>query len=245
MRTEGEDVKKPTDDNSQSDASHLSSENQGGINSGESSKLPQPTHQRTPVPVMIPGAPGPIVTDTVYVSFSAEINPKTSESLIATIGNLVNQAVPHVYLMLSTPGGAVMNGLNVYNVLRGLPCELTIHNVGNVDSIGNAIFLAGQRRYACAHSTFMFHGVGFNTQPGERLEEKILRERLASVLADQKRIAGIIEERTNLTGEQANGLFLEAQTKDSAFAVGSGIVHEVRNVDIPAGGPIISLVFQR
>ena len=68
--------------------------------------------------------------------------------------------------MLSTPGGSVMNGLNLYNVLRGLPITLTTHNVGNVDSIGNAIFLAGQIRYACPHSTFMFHGVAFNFPQG-------------------------------------------------------------------------------
>jgi ATP-dependent protease ClpP protease subunit len=49
-----------------------------------------------------------------------------------------------------------MNGLNIYNVLIGLPFELITHNVGNVDSIGNAIFLAGSKRYAChtPHSCF-------------------------------------------------------------------------------------------
>jgi ATP-dependent Clp protease protease subunit len=129
--------------------------------------------------------------------------------------------------------------------MRGLACDISVHNVGNVDSIGNAIFLAGARRYACPHSTFMFHGVGFSVQGGERLEEKILRERLTGVLSDQKRIGDIIQERTSLTDEQVNGLFLEAQTKDSAFAVGCGIVHEVRDVQIPPGGPVISLVFQR
>ena len=50
--------------------------------------------------------------------------------------------------MISTPGGTVMNGLNLYNVMRAMPFRLTTHNVGNVDSIGNAIFLAGEERYA-------------------------------------------------------------------------------------------------
>ena len=47
-----------------------------------------------------------------------------------------------------------MNGMNLYNFLRGLPIRLTTHNVGNVDSIGNAVFLAGEHRYACPHSPF-------------------------------------------------------------------------------------------
>jgi ATP-dependent Clp protease protease subunit len=187
----------------------------------------------------------PVAGKTVYVSFSAEIIPATTEALIAVFAKCANEGAEEVYLMLSTPGGSVMNGMNLYNVIRAMPFRLVTHNVGNVDSIGNAVFLAGERRYASPHSTFMFHGVGFDTQPGTRLEEKLLRERLDGLLADQKRIGAIIEERTELSADQVQGLFLEAQTKDAAYAVGAGIVHEVRDIQVPPGSPIISLVFQR
>ena len=197
------------------------------------------------VPVMLPGMAQPLVTDTGFTYPLAEIIPDRGKPDCAVLANVANQHVPHVYLMLSTPGGAVMSGLNIYNVMRGMPFDITVHNVGNVDSIGNAIFLAGSRRYACPHSTFMFHGVGFDIQSPIRLEEKFLRERLDGIDADERRIGQIIEERTQLTGEQVKGLFLEAQTKDATFAVGCGIVHEIRDVQIPAGGPVVSLVFQR
>jgi ATP-dependent protease ClpP protease subunit len=116
--------------------------------------------------------------------------------------------------------------------------------VGNVDSIGNAVFLAGEARYACPHSTFMFHGVGFDA-PGARLEEKFLRERLDGITADQKRIGSILEEHSKLAKEEIASLFLEATTKDAAYAAGVGIVDEVRDVNIPPGSPVMSLVFQR
>jgi len=138
-----------------------------------------------------------------------------------------------------------MNGINIYNFLRGVPFELVTHNVGNVDSIGNAIFLAGSRRYACKHSTFMFHGVGFNSLPNERLEQKNLQEKLQGLLADQKRIGSIIQERTSIVEAEIDDLFREARTKDATYALGNGIVHEIREVLIPPGGPVISLVFQR
>jgi hypothetical protein len=99
-------------------------------------------------------------------------------------------------------------------------------------------------RYACPHSTFIFHGVGFDGV-GMRFEEKLLRERLDGVLADQKRIAGIIEERTNLEAAQVEPLFREARTKDADYAVGTGIVHEIKDVEIPPGSPVVGLVFQR
>jgi ATP-dependent protease ClpP protease subunit len=111
-----------------------------------------------------------------------------------------------VYATANIRGGGEKSGLNFYNVLRGMPFELTVHNVGNVDSIGNAIFLAGAKRYACPHSTFMFHGVGFDIQSPTRLEEKFFRERLDGIDADQRRIGAIIEDRTQLSGEQVKGV---------------------------------------
>lgn len=186
----------------------------------------------------------PVAPPVVYVTFSAEVNVSTTESLIGTFSNLVNQGAREIQLLLSTPGGSVMNGLNLYNVLRGLPIRLTTHNVGNVDSIGNMIFLAGERRLACPHSTFMFHGVGFDA-PGHRFEEKTLRERLDGIMSDQRRIGSVLADRTQLTTEQISSLFLEAQTKDATFAAGCGIVHEIRDVEIPTGCPVVSLVFQR
>jgi ATP-dependent protease ClpP protease subunit len=181
----------------------------------------------------------------IYVSFSAEINAHTTESLIALCSQHVNQGVKEIYLMLSTPGGAVMNGLNLYNVLRALPINLITHNVGNVDSIGNAVFLAGKERYACQHSTFMFHGVGFSTPNATHFEEKSLRERLGSVLADQKRIGSIIGERTGLKKGEIGNLFKEARTKDADYARRVGIVHDIRDAEIPEGAPVFALVFQR
>jgi len=161
------------------------------------------------------------------------------------VANFVNQGVKQIYLLLSTPGGSVMHGMNLYNVLRSLPVELITHNVGNVDSIGNAVFLAGSKRFACPNSTFMFHGVGFDVRQQIRMEEKFLRERLDAIGADQKRIGDIIAQRTRISKEDIEKLFLEAQTKDAAFAAGCGIVEEIRDVQIPAGSPVVALVFQR
>lgn len=185
------------------------------------------------------------ISPTVYVAFSAEINVSTTESLIATLANLSNQGVQHVYLLLSTPGGAVMSGMTLYNVLRAMPFDLTIHNVGNVDSIGNAVFLAGKHRYATPQATFMFHGVAFPGAQGQAFDEKLLRERLDGVLSDQRRIGEVIEQHTRLSGEQIANLFREAQTKDAAYAVGCGIIDEIRDVQIPPGSTVLGLVFQR
>jgi ATP-dependent Clp protease protease subunit len=190
-------------------------------------------------------AGGSTAPKTVYVVFSAEINAHTTESLLAVAANCVNQKVEEVQLLLSTPGGGVAQGMNIYSVLRGMPFKLVTHNVSNVDSIGNVVFLAGESRYATAHSTFMFHGVGFDGVAGVRFEEKMLKERLDSLLSDQGRIAAVIASRSQLTQEAIAGFFREGQTKDAAFAASCGIVHEIRDVKVPPGSSVVSLVFQR
>src|SRR3990172_5661306 len=91
-----------------------------------------------------------------YVSFSAEINQTTTEVLLGLCASLAGRTVQTVYLRLSTPGGNVMNGVNLYNLLRAMPFKLITHNVGMVNSIGNVVFLAGSERYSCATASFMF-----------------------------------------------------------------------------------------
>jgi ATP-dependent protease ClpP protease subunit len=181
------------------------------------------------------------------VAFSADINPMTTEGLLAVCAQLATQGVPEVYLLLSTPGGSVMHGMNTYNVLRGMPFKLITHNVGNVDSIGNVIFLAGAERYACQNACFMFHGVAAGIPPNQgRMEQKDLRERLDSVESDNRRIAQVIAERTQFAdpGEIVN-LFIEARTRDAIYAKDRGIIHDIRDVQIPLGATVHQLVFQR
>lgn len=191
-------------------------------------------------------ASAPPALRTAYVSFSAEITPVTTEGLLRACSELSQQGFQVVYLLLSTPGGSVMHGINLYNVLRAFPFKLITHNVGAVNSIGNVIFLAGEERYACPNSNFMFHGVGFDAPAGIRFEEKFLRERLDGINADQTQIASIIEQRaTFANAAEVKELFLEAQTKDPTYALAKGIVHDIRDVQIPPGAPVFQLVFQR
>ena len=180
-----------------------------------------------------------------YISFSADVNQSTSEVLLGCIFQAVANKADGIYLFLSSPGGFVDQGMTIYNVLRGLPIPVTVHNVGSVNSIANVIFLAGSKRLACRHSSFMFHGVGFDTTGPVRFEEKTLRERLGSLAADQAKIAGVMQDRTRLTAQEIADLFLEARTKDPNFALEKGIINEIAEVNLPPGTPVTQLVFQR
>jgi len=180
---------------------------------------------------------------TIYVSFSAGINVNTTESLIAVMADCAKQRATTVYLLFSSEGGSVMCGINLYNALRAMPFKLVTHNVGNVDSIGNAIFLAGDERYACAQSTFMFHGVG---RPyNGNLSAKEAREIMGGLMADEARISSIVQQRSKLSEAEVRAFFGEAHTMNSAEAVTTGVVEDVRDVKIPPSSVIITVMSQR
>ena len=178
----------------------------------------------------------------VYVSFSADITQPSTEGLIAVMAQCANAQVKQVYLLLSTNGGQVINGINLYNVLKGMPFELIIHNVGSVNSIGTVVFLSGNKRYATQNSTFMFHGIGFDIEK-QRFGEKQLQEKLSSLLNDQKRIATIVAQRTTLTEPEIAEFFRTEQTVNASDAKNKGIIHEIRDVNLSPGCPVISHVF--
>jgi ATP-dependent protease ClpP protease subunit len=170
-----------------------------------------------------------------YIVFQTTVTYQTVAQLLSAIAQVQTD---EIYLIMSTTGGEVKGGIEAYNFLRSLPKKLTIHNIGNVDSIGNAIFLAGKSRIASAHATFMFHGVG--RQPGTGpLSTKTLMEFLEGNRADEKRIGEIIAERTKLRADEVAKFFQESKTLDAAGALSTGIIDKVAELQMPPGARIV------
>jgi ATP-dependent Clp protease protease subunit len=146
--------------------------------------------------------------------------------------------------LFSSNGGSVFAGITLYNFLRALPVEIVMHNIGSIDSIATVIFMAGDKRYAAKHSTFLFHGItmGFN-QPTS-LDKGKMKELLSGLEKDENKIAGIISDRSGLSEKEIRKLFLQGEAKDLAFALEKGIIQEVRDAAIPNNSAVISLNFQ-
>jgi ATP-dependent protease ClpP protease subunit len=172
-----------------------------------------------------------------FVLFLADVNEASCANLVGTTINLRDQGATEICLLLATTGGKVISGFAAHHTLRGLGVKLVTHNVGSINSIGNVLFLAGDERFACPHSTFMFHGVLWGVPAGNMTGQQT-REILASITADEERISALIAERTNLTTEQVEAFFRDAATKDAEYALGVGIIDAVAPVDIPPGATL-------
>ena len=162
---------------------------------------------------------------------------------MGALASALNDGFDDIHLFLSTPGGTVHDGIAIYNTIRALPVPVRTYNLGNVNSIGNVLFQAGERKICAVTSSLMFHGVGFDVQ-NSRLELKQLNERVSSIDNDQSLIASIMNRHTKLSEAEINELFLAMAYMNAEEAVKRGIADEVRDIHLPRGVPVHQLIFQ-
>ena len=179
----------------------------------------------------------------IYINFSSEINQHTSEVLMNFLSDNINKGEKEFYILFSSPGGRVINGITLYNYIKSLPAKFIMHNIGIVDSVANVVFLAAEERYANFSSSFLFHGVGFDIPQSNRFELKDIKEKLITIERDQSLIAEIILKRSKIKEEELKNMFLEAAVKNPNEAKELELIHEIKEVKIPEGSKIFSFVF--
>ncbi|MGH2902503.1 MAG: ATP-dependent Clp protease proteolytic subunit [Solirubrobacteraceae bacterium] len=187
-------------------------------------------------------------------TFSEEIWPETSEALVRSITYYANCGIERVVLDLSSPGGEVASGIELYKTLSMMPIELVTRNTGEVSSMGNAVFLAGDIRLAFPDTTFLLHPIKIEVAGGRVLDldhlgvERAKLERAGGPSSDlreldlghirlerdEREMRTIIEERTNMSGAEIRKLVREAVPIDALSARSMGIVHEIVPVDSDA-----------
>lgn len=159
---------------------------------------------------------------TVYVNFFSNITDVTANRFMAACAQIIATDHPDcLYFLFASSGGSVDAGIAIYNYLRALPIKLAMHNNGSIDSIANVIFHAADERHANPHSTFLFHGVAMNLEKAA-LNRSQLQELLSQLSALETKIADILVRRCQLLLPEIQGLFLNGETKDTAFAMSKG-----------------------
>jgi ATP-dependent Clp protease protease subunit len=170
---------------------------------------------------------------TAYLYFCAPINPDTANRFNTTLLQLAFQNVDKLVIAMSSSGGEVVPGITMHNTMQGVPFDIAIYNIGNIDSIANAVFLAGDERFSSAASTFMFHGVAFGGVASEKLDESVLRAKLDTILADQKRISDLIARNSILSSDECMALFSEQKTRSADWALEKGLICKIADFNLP------------
>lgn len=178
----------------------------------------------------------------VYINYFDGINDAKTKVLMAVCSEILVKHKPDcLYFLFSSNGGNVNAGITLYNFLKALPVEVVMHNTGSIDSIATVIFMAGSKRYAARHSTFLFHGIATQFEAKTSVDRTKFKEFLSALEQDENKIAGIIAGTTKLSEEEIRGLFLQGESKDLTFAMDKSVIQEIRDPSIPKDAVVISL----
>jgi ATP-dependent Clp protease protease subunit len=175
-----------------------------------------------------------------YIVFVADVQVIQAAKLRDAFTQASN-ADKDIYLMISSGGGNVFEGLSLAAFMKALPVNITTHNIGQIDSIAGVIFAAGSKRYSNTLASFMFHGVTMRYEKAEFIESQ-LEEQFRQIVRLRESIAIAFANYTGLNVADIHNLMVSASTILSAQeALGKSIIHEVRDAAIPPGSQIVSI----
>lgn len=178
---------------------------------------------------------------TVYLTYVDGIDTENVNNFITLINKVIAEEKPDaLYFLISSPGGEVDAGVALYYFLKALPIKIIMHNIGSIDSIANVIFVAGEKRYAAPHTTFLFHGVTWFLSEQDLLLSQVT-EMQDSMEKSHNTIEGIMCENTKLKKEVLRKLFAQGQTQELDFVLEHGIIHEIKFPKIPQNSLVISI----
>jgi ATP-dependent Clp protease protease subunit len=177
---------------------------------------------------------------TQYIVFTADVQAVQAGKLRAALTQASN-ARNDIYLIISSGGGNVFEGLSLAAFMKTLPVQITTHNIGQIDSIASVIFAAGSKRCANSHASFMFHGVSMHYDKMDLIESQ-LQEQYFQVKRLRENIAVAFANYTGLNIGDAEALMVSGATILSAQeALSKTIIHEVRDATIPPGSQIVAI----
>lgn len=175
-------------------------------------------------------------TEDFYLTLIGPIlDAQTAQLMMLMDNTIAQESIGHLYVAINTPGGSVNAGITLYHYLRGLPIKVTTHNIGQVDSIGNTVFLAGEDRFASPATSFLLHGVSLNVNGNVQMSRAQLKELSSQLEKDELRIETITSSRTKLKKDELAEFFATGRSLSPDEAKTSGIVTSIKEFEIPDG----------
>lgn len=181
----------------------------------------------------------------VFINFVAEITDKTSSLLMFLLTEQLRSGVKNFRINISSGGGIVFHSVSLFNFLNGLEgVHLHTHNLGQIDSGANLVFLAGHKRTASKASTFLLHPPQMEIKAPMQLPIEFLKERLESLEKDQLKMAEIIGNKINKKTKDIIKMFRSRQTYQVEKAVELGFISEVEEFIAKPNLPIYTITNQ-
>jgi ATP-dependent Clp protease, protease subunit len=176
------------------------------------------------------------------IVFSGPIQHNATRVLTSMCCAAVNDRVTDLTILISSDGGSADEGFFLYEFLRALPLDLTIHNVGQIGSMANVVFLAGRRRLATPNSIFFFSSLEWTYPTPRILAQSIVAEPAILLGNARERIKSLFKLHTQISQAilEDPEFFKEPIIQEPAAAKAAGIIHEIQDAALPFGGRVLN-----
>ena len=169
------------------------------------------------------------------IHFMRGINPDTLVGLQHCSMEAISQGASELQVFISSEGGTTDQGFAAYHFFRSLPITVTMHCIGNVESMAVMLFLAADKRLIVPHGKVKIHPMHWGFNAGT-VDHDRLAEYVASLDFDAERYTAIFKERTEGAHEPVDvfaHLMGQAKILGAAAAKTSGIATGVADASIP------------
>ncbi len=184
-----------------------------------------------------PPQPPPDPNQIAYGVFCGAIDQNSVYRILQslTMATIPNHNIREAHILFQSTGGSVADGICLYNFLRAMTVDVTLYNVGSVQSIAAIAYLGAKKRKTSARATFMLHrttvGAQFATAGG-------LKAITDSILLDDARTESILRDHVTMTDDQWAVLKYHDLFFSGEEAVQMGFAHEVGEFSPPSGRQI-------
>src|ERR1700678_497487 len=89
--------------------------------------------------------------EIIYATLTGPVDQAMLQRVFNAFAIAVNGGVKHIHCAFQTNGGMIADGVALYNYFQSLPIDISLYNIGSVQSIGVIAFLGGDHRYASAN----------------------------------------------------------------------------------------------
>nr|QTI91332.1 clp protease proteolytic subunit [Ferocactus latispinus] len=130
-----------------------------------------------------------------------EVETELSNEIIGLLIYLgMENTSQSLYLFINSPGGEVINGMAIYNVMQFIPSGVVTVCLGIAASIASYILVGGakKKRLALPHARIMIHqpSANFNMEGDERSSVDDLYGEVAELLTIRESLARAYSEKT-------------------------------------------------
>lgn len=168
------------------------------------------------------------------IHFMKSINADTLNTLQTCTLKAIREGASEIQIHISSDGSNVDQGFAAYQFLRSLSIPVTMHCIGNVESMAIIMYLAGSKRFIVPHDKIKIHSLHWDFLEGAVDHDRLV-EYADSLDFDAKRYADIFEERTHEAKKIVNvrsHLAGRAKFLNAVDAVDSGISTGIVDVKI-------------